>query len=252
MNVDSSSAAPSSGTPHPSHGQFATTQWTVALAAGRAEGEHRREAFGSLFAIYWRPLYAYLRRTGCSPDEAEEVVQGFFAKLLEKGDLARVAPEKGRFRSFLLASLRHFLSNERDRDRAAKRGGGRLLSLDVAAAESRYAAEGEDRTDPAELFEREWALAALERTGQKLRAEAVAAGNERRFDRLQPFLGGTADDRYSDAAADLGLSENAVKASVARLRSRFGELLREEIAPTVERAEEIDEELRDLLAALQR
>src|SRR5687767_4959269 len=111
MNAESSSAAPSSGTLHPSHGQFATTQWTVALAAGRAEGEHRREAFGSLFAIYWRPLYAYLRRTGCGPDEAEEVVQGFFARLLEKGDLARVAPEKRKFRSFLLASLRHFLSN---------------------------------------------------------------------------------------------------------------------------------------------
>lgn len=252
MNAESSSTIPSSGTPHASQGQFATTQWTVALAAGRAEGELRREAFGTLFTIYWRPLYAYLRCTGCSPDEAEETVQAFFARLLEKGDLARVAPEKGRFRSFLLASLRHFLSNERDRDRAAKRGGGKLLSLDVAAAESRYAAETDGLGDPAELFEREWALAALERAGQKLREEAVAAGNERRFDRLQPFLGGAADDRYRDAAADLGLSENAVKASVARLRSRFGELLRAEIAPTVERTEEIDEELRDLLAALQR
>lgn len=252
MSAESSSSIASFGTPNSSGGQFATTQWTVALAAGRAAGEIRREAFGSLFAIYWRPLYGYLRRTGCSPDEAEEVLQAFFARLLEKGDLAQVAPEKGRFRSFLLASLRHFLSNERDRQRAAKRGGGKLLSLDVAAAESRYAEAPAGGGDPVEQFEREWALAALERAGAKLREEAVAAGNERRFDRLQPFLGGAAEDRYQDAAADLGLSENAVKASVARLRSRFGELLRAEIAPTVERTEEIDEELCELLAALQR
>lgn len=252
MDADASSAVSSNAPPRPSHGQFVTTQWTVALAAGRAEGEIRREAFGSLFAIYWQPLYAFLRRTGCSPDEAEETVQGFFARLLEKGDLARVAPEKGRFRSFLLASLKHYLANERDRERAAKRGGGKLLSLDVGAAEHRYAAQPEGGGTPGDLFDREWALAAIDRAGKRLREEAVAAGNERRFDRLEPFLAGAAEDRYQGAATDLGLSENAVKATVARLRRRFGELLRDEIAPTVERTEEIDEELRDLLAALQR
>lgn len=233
-------------------GDFATTRWSVALAAGRGDEADRRRAFGELFQIYWEPLYGYLRRSGSSPDEAEEVVQGFFARLLEKGDLAQAAPEKGKFRSFLLASVRHYLSNERDRARAAKRGGGRLLSLDVATAERRYAAEPADRNTPDELFDRAWALTSIERARARLRAEAVEGGNERRFDRLEPFLAGDADDRYRDAAEELGLTEGAVKATVARLRKRFGDLLRQEIAPTVERVEEIDEELRDLLAALRR
>jgi RNA polymerase sigma-70 factor (ECF subfamily) len=179
------------------------------------------------------------------------VVQGFFARLLEKGDLANVSPERGRFRSFLLAAIKHFLANERDRSRAIRRGGGRMaLSLDVAAAESRYAAEAADSRTPEAVFDRQWALTLLARVQDRLREEFSTAGKQERYQQLHPLLSGESSGSYRDAAAALGLTENAVMVAVHRLRQRFRELLREEIAQTLCSPEQIDDEIQDLFAAL--
>jgi RNA polymerase sigma-70 factor (ECF subfamily) len=232
---------------------FATTQWSIVLAAGRNSTPYAQAALGALCQLYWRPLYSFLRRTGCSPEEAEDVVQGFFARLLERGDLAQVSPERGRFRSFLLAAIKHFLANERDRARAVRRGGGRTtFSLDVAAAESRYAAEASDARTPEAVFDRHWALTLLARAQERLRDEFAAGGKRERFEQLHPLLHGDSGGSYREAAAALGLSENAVMVAVHRLRQRFRELLREEIAQTLAGPEQIDEEIRDLFAALRR
>jgi RNA polymerase sigma-70 factor (ECF subfamily) len=239
---------PSAGFARP---EFATTRWSVVLAAGRDHTPQAQAALESLCQAYWRPLYGYLRRYGCQPQEAEDVVQGFFARLLEKKDLSRVSPERGRFRSFLLASLKHFLANERDRARAARRGGGRsAFSLDVEAAERRYAAEISHLQTPEAAFDRQWALTLLERVQKQLRDEFTAAGKQARFEQLHPLLSGESGGSYREAAAALGMSENAVMVAVHRLRQRFRELLRAEIAQTVEGEEAIDEEIHALFAAL--
>jgi RNA polymerase sigma factor (sigma-70 family) len=231
--------------------QFATTQWNVVLAAGRDGLPDGSAALASLCETYWPPLYAFLRRDGCSPQEAEDIVQGFFCRLLEKGDLAHVAPEGGRFRSFLRTAIKHFLLNERDRERAAKRGDQqKAVSLDVVAAEERYAAQSAAQAAPDAVFDRQWGLLLLERVRQRLAEEFAAAGKKERFDLLQPLLSTEPAGSYRQVAAALGASENAAKVAVHRLRQRFGELLREEIAQTVETPEEIDDEIRDLFDAL--
>jgi RNA polymerase sigma-70 factor (ECF subfamily) len=232
---------------------FATTHWSMVLAAKEVAAPQAQAALSALCNLYWLPLYGYLRRSGCAPEEAEDVVQGFFARLLEKGDLAQVSPERGRFRSFLLAAVKHFLANERDRARALRRGGGRTaFSLDVAAAESRYAAEASDSQTPDAVFDRQWALTLLARVQERLREEFAAAGKAGRYEHLHPLIGGEAAGSYREAAAALGLTENAVMVAVHRLRQRFRELLREEIAQTLSTPEQIDEEIRDLFAALRR
>ena len=223
------------------------------LAAARERPAEARAALSSLCETYWPPLYAFLRRSGCSPQEAEDLVQGFFARLLEKGDLGQATPQRGRFRSFLLASLKHFLANQRDRDRAVKRGGRlRVIPLEAATAESRLGADVSHAATPDAAFDRQWAVTLLDRVRCQLREEHQACGKQHRFERLEPLLGGEAAGSYQDAARDLELSEGAVKVAVHRLRQRFGELLRAEIAQTVGGEAEIDDEIRDLFEALRR
>ena len=223
---------------------FVPTRWTVVLAAGHAESPHARRALEELCQAYWYPLYAYVRRRGYGAHEAEDLTQDFFARLLAKNYLADVEREKGKFRSFLLASLKHFLANEWDRAHAQKRGGVQtILSLD---AETRYRAEPADELTADKLLDRQWALALLDQVLTRLEVETDA----KQFATLKRFL--TADkDKipYSEAAGKLGTSEGAVKVAVHRLRKRYRLLLREEIAHTVASPAEIDEEIRHLFAA---
>jgi RNA polymerase sigma-70 factor (ECF subfamily) len=232
--------------------RFATTHWSLVLAARDRAEPGAADALGSLCALYWYPLYAYVRRGGYGADEAHDLTQEFFARLLEKDFLAGVDRGKGKFRSFLLAACKHFLANERDRDRARKRGGGRpILSLDAAGADSRYRAEPADELTPEKLFERRWALALLEGILHRLRLEHAVRGKGEVFDRLRGFLVGERQPGgYTGAAADLGLTEGAIKVAVHRLRQRYRELLREEIGRTVHDPGSIDEEVRALFAAL--
>jgi RNA polymerase sigma-70 factor (ECF subfamily) len=233
----------------PSH--FATTHWSLVLAARDRAEPGAAAALASLCALYWYPLYAYVRRRGHGADEAHDLTQEFFARLLGKDFLAGVDRGKGKFRSFLLAACNHFLANERDRARARKRGGGRLvLSLDAADAEGRYRAEPAGGLTPEKLFERRWALALLQQVMTRLRDEFEAKGKGQLFDRLRGFLVGEKGTGYRQAADELRLSEGAVKVAVHRLRQRYRELLHEEIGRTVGAPEEIAEEVRDLFAAL--
>lgn len=235
-------------------GRFATTRWSVVLGAGgRISRVDARAALEELCQTYWPPLYAYLRRHGCSPAEAEDTVQGFFALLLERDDLAGVHPDRGRFRSFLLASLKHFLSNQRDRERAVKRGGGRRpIPLDVSSVERCYTHEPTETRTPEAVFDRSWALTLLQRVQTQLRDAYRDAGKAQRFDVLSPYLTGEPTSAYRDAAQRLEVSEGAVKVAVHRLRQDFREMLRSEIAQTVASAEEIEDEIRDLFEVLRR
>jgi RNA polymerase sigma factor (sigma-70 family) len=236
----------------PSAGRFATTHWSVVLAAGRPKSASYRQALETLCRTYWFPLYAYLRRHGCNSHQAQDYTQAFFTALLAKGGLDLADPKRGKFRSFLLASLKHFLSNERARAAAKKRGGGRkALSLDFVNAESKYVLEPRDELSPEKLFERSWALTVLERTMAHLQAEAASTGKQKLFKCLKFYL--TADEdsaSYSDVADDLNMTEGAVRTAVHRLRKRYRELLRDEIAQTVTSDDQIDEEIRDLFTAL--
>jgi RNA polymerase sigma-70 factor (ECF subfamily) len=231
--------------------QFATTHWSLVLAARDRAEPGADNALAALCSLYWYPLYAYVRRRGHGADDAHDLTQEFFARLLAKDFLAGVDRGKGTFRSFLLAACTHFLANERDSARAKKRGGGRpVLSLDAADAESRYRAEAAGGLTPEQLFERRWALALLGEVMVRLRADYEAKGKGRLFDRLRGFLVGEKGAGYRGAADELGLSEGAVKVAVHRLRGRYRELLREEIGRTVATPEEIEEEIRGLFAAL--
>ena len=236
----------------PGAGRFATTHWSVVLSAGKPKSASYEKALETLCQTYWFPLYAYLRRHGCNSHEAQDYTQAFFTALLDNGGLGLADPKRGKFRSFLLASLKHFLSNERARARAKKRGGGRkILSLDFENAESQYALEPRDELSPEKLFERSWALTVLDRTMAHLQAEAVTANKQKTFERLKSYL--TADKgsaTYRDAAIELDMTEGAVRIAVHRLRKRYRELLRDEIAQTVTSDDQIDEEIRDLFTAL--
>ncbi len=233
-------------------GRLATTQWSQVLAARDGTDTDAQVALESLCQTYWQPLYAYIRHQGYGPEEARDLTQGFFAELLEKDLLADVDPERGRFRSYLLASLRHFLSHARDRDRALKRGGGaRTISLDVEAGEAGYEARPVDATTPEEVFERRWATTVLERAMDRLRQEAHGSRGESHFDRLKVYL--TSEDAqlpYREVARDLGMTEGAVAAAVGRLRRRFGRYLRAEVAEIVADPASVDDELRHLLAVV--
>jgi RNA polymerase sigma factor (sigma-70 family) len=237
---------------HRNDGRFATTHWSVVMAAGRPKSASYQQALETLCQTYWFPLYAYLRRHGYKSHEAQDYTQAFFTALLDKGGLGLADPKRGKFRSFLLASLKHFLSNERARARAKKRGGGRkILSLDFKNAENQYALEPRDELSPEKLFERSWALTVLDRTMAHLQAEAVTANKQKTFERLKSYL--TADKGsapYRDAAIELDMTEGAVRIAVHRLRKRYRELLRDEIAQTVTSDDQIDEEIRDLFTAL--
>jgi RNA polymerase sigma-70 factor (ECF subfamily) len=231
-------------------GGFETTQWSIVLAAGRGASGDAREALAALCERYWYPVYAFVRGRGHGADEAEDLTQAFFAKLLEKRYVRDADPERGRFRSFLLAAVTHFLSNERDRETALKRGGGRaVVSLDAENAEGRYRLEPSHDMTPERVFRRRWALTLLERAVVRLREEAERAGQAERFERLKACLTGDAVP-HAEVAAALGMSEGAVKVAVHRLRRRYRELLRAEIADTVANPAAVDDELRELFAAL--
>lgn len=230
--------------------RFPPTLWSVVLLAGQTSSEQSHEALATLCRAYWFPLYAYLRRQGKSPPDAEDLTQGFMLHLLEKDTLSRVQREKGKFRSFLLASLQYFLANERDKQQAQKRGGdAKFIELDHHHAEDRYLAELTDNADPAKVFERRWAMTLLERVLSRLETEFMEPGRRERFQELQVFLlGEPRSVSYVEVGKRLGIREGAVKVAVLRLRQRFGELLRAEIATTVATPEEVEEELRHLFA----
>jgi RNA polymerase sigma-70 factor (ECF subfamily) len=241
--------------PQPSHqpaaGNFATTRWTLVRAAQDGAAPEARAALADLCAAYWYPLYAFIRRQGHDAEQSRDLTQELFARLLEKNGLAGVDRSKGRFRSFLLAACQHFLSNARDRARAQKRGGGRqLLPIDLAAGEQRYGCDpGHDET-PERLFDRRWAMALLEQVLARLRQEHEDAGKGRLFAALKDHLTGEGGPSHAELAAELGLSAGAVKVAVHRLRRRYRELLRDEIAHTVTGPAEVEDEVRDLFAAL--
>jgi DNA-directed RNA polymerase specialized sigma24 family protein len=231
---------------------FPSTAWTVVSRARSGAETEAREALAFLCAAYWLPLYSFARRLGNASDDALDLTQGYFALLIEKDYLADVRLREGRFRAFLLTSFRHFVSKERDRARALKRGGGRQpLSIDRAEAEERYSDESLESLDPEALFERRWALTILERAMARLRQEFAGAGRKAELEQLEDYLTGSEPrTRYQDAAARLGTTEGAVKKMVHRLRRRYGQLLREEIGATVADPAAIDSELRHLLSAV--
>jgi RNA polymerase sigma factor (sigma-70 family) len=247
---DTNSSKPA--TPH-SNARFATTHWTVVLAAGSPDSSRYREALETLCQTYWFPLYAYLRRTGSSTHEAEDYTQGFFARLLERQDISLADPARGKFRSYLLTALKHFIVDQKNRGQAQKRGGGkRLLSLDISRAESRYALEPTDLLSPERLFERSWALTILDRALTRLKAESDRAHKQRLFEQLKVYLSGEADTvPYHSMAERLEMTDTAVRVAVHRLRNRYRELLREEIAHTVASEDQVDEELHALFSALE-
>ncbi len=231
---------------------FAPTHWSVVLAAGRGDSSTSQAALEKLCRIYWPPLYAYVRRRKFSLEDAQDLTQEFFARFLAGNYLETVRRSRGKFRSYLLAALQHFLANEWDKARTAKRGGGQIaLPLHDLGAENRYRLMADlDRT-PEEIFDQSWALALLEQARGRLRDEYAAAGKERRFEQLVGFLPGAAMPlSYPEAARQLGLAEEAVRSEVCRLRKRYRELVRLEIAQTVTTPAEIEEKVRYLIAVL--
>lgn len=231
---------------------FTTTHWSVVLAAGQRASPDSRRALATLCERYWFPLYAYVRRSGFSSHDAEEMTQEFLAQLIEKDHLRDVDRQRGKFRSFLLAALKHFLSKQRERARATKRGGGRsAISLDFRDAESRYKLEPVDDLTPERLCERRWALTLLDQVVQRLQQEFSDAGKPAVFERLKGTLtDGRDSPSYRQIAEDLAMTEGAVKVAVHRLRRRYRDLLKEEIAQTVKDSAEVDEELKDLFTAV--
>ncbi len=232
---------------------FATTHWSVVLAAAHQETPEAAAALEKLCRTYWYPLYAYVRRSGHSPEDAQDLTQAFFACLLARGSFAQVGPQKGKFRSFLLTALRHFLSDQWSQARAVKRGGGaEVLSLDALEAEGRYRLEPVERLDAEKIYEHRWAITLLEQALNRLRDEATAAGKARLFEALESLVAGESDISCSDIALKLGLTESAVKSTLHRLRERYRALVREEIAHTVAEPAEIEDEVRYLITVVSR
>jgi RNA polymerase sigma-70 factor (ECF subfamily) len=240
-------ASPETPSPSP---EFLTTRWSVVRAAG---GSHpsASDALATLCKTYWFPLYAFVRRKGYSLHDAQDLTQSFFSHLLEKQRLAALSPDRGRFRSFLLVSLKNFLANEWHRSNASKRGGQTtFVFIDDEEANRRYGDEPAETISAEQIFDRRWALTLLERVLDSLRQEMVLAGKSAHFEALKFTLTGETGAPYGEIASQLGTSEGALKVFVHRLRERYRSLLREEIAQTVETDAEIDDELRHLIAAL--
>lgn len=230
---------------------FATTQWSAVLAAGETSSPASHRALEILCATYWYPLYAYVRRQGRSVEDAQDLTQAFFARLLERRDFRLADRTRGRFRTFLLTSLKHFLINEWNKACAAKRGGGQgLQPLDWDNAESRYLAEPSQELTPDRLFDKRWAVTIVERAQQRLREEFAAANKLPLFEQLQGHVWGDAAIGYAESAARLSATEGALRIAAHRMRERFRGLLREEVAQTAASAGEIDDELRYLVSVL--
>ncbi len=230
---------------------FATTHWTVVLTAGQRHTPQSDAALEQLCRTYWFPLYAYVRRRGHSKADAEDSVQAFFARFLEKNYLAGLGAERGRFRAFLLASLKNFLINEWKKSQRLKRGGGEpTLSLDWETADTKFQVAATNEPSPDKAFDREWALALLAKVIERLQAECVADGKAKLFEQLKMFLtAGKAESAQAEVAKSLGLEEGAVRVAIHRLRKRYRELLRDEIAHTLSDAAMVDEEMRALFGA---
>lgn len=231
---------------------FETTRWSMVIAAGQSDLPESRAALEALCEVYWYPLYVYVRRRGHHEDDARDLTQGFFAKLLEKNWVADADPARGKFRTFMLTALKHYMADEWDRQRAQKRGGGNLpLSLDFDTAEDGYKLELPDDRTPEDVYDACWAETVVQRARERLRREKLEPGKEERFERLEGFVTGEGlDVPYKEVAKELGLSESAVKVAVYRLRQRFGEIVREEIAETVRNPNDVESEMRHLLGLL--
>lgn len=245
--------ATSSSTPQPApRANFATTRWSLVLAAGQHDQPTSRQALAELCEAYWYPVYAYVRRRSADVHQAQDLTQEFFQRLLEQQAIAGADRSRGRFRAYLLTACKRFLINEWHADRAVKRGGGtKPISLDFEVGESRYAGEAIDSRTPELLFEQQWAITLLARVIEKLENKYSQKGKLDQFQHLKAFLSGSnAPGAYADAAATLGVSEGAVKVAAHRLRSQYRELVRAEIAQTVASDEDVDEEIRRLFDVL--
>ncbi|MEO6708299.1 MAG: ECF-type sigma factor [Planctomycetota bacterium] len=230
--------------------RFQTTRWSLVLRAGGQDAPAARMALESLCKQVWYPLYGYVRRRGYGPEDAQDLVQGFFARLFESGDLAHVSPARGRLRSFLLAALKHHVANHRRGTQTLKRGGGlHVVSIDLEDAEGRFSAEPADLDTPDRAFDRRWAQGLLERVLATLGDEFRAAGRRELFVLLEPSLCGEAP-AHVDVAERLGMTHGAVKVAAHRMRRRYGELLRREIAQTLDRLEDVEDEIQNLFEAL--
>ena len=232
--------------------QFATTHWSLVLAAGRREDSVSQQALAELCQAYWYPIYAYVRRRVSDVHEAQDLTQDFFARLLEKQSIAAADPSRGRFRAFLLTACKRFLVNEWHKARAAKRGGGHVpLSLDFESGESKYVVEAVDTLTAERLYERQWAIALLARVMERLREEFAQKGKLLHFEQLKQFISGSKrTESYVAAAGALAITEGAVKVAAHRLRARYRDLLRSEIAQTVQEPHEVDDEIRSLFDVL--
>lgn len=231
---------------------FATTRWSVVLAAGHGDTSHASDALAHLCQTYWYPLYAYARRRGHSPHDAQDLTQEFFARLLQGNWVAQADRQRGRFRTFLLTAMQHFLANEWNRAHARKRGGNApILSLNDDSAEQRYQLEPVDRSTPETLFERGWALSLLTGVLQRLEEEYSRDGKKAWMDAMRPAL--TADREsicYAEIAAKMGMTETAARVAVHRLRQRYRRLIKAEVASTVALPDEVEAELRHLFQVL--
>jgi RNA polymerase sigma-70 factor (ECF subfamily) len=232
--------------------QFTTTHWSVVLKAGDGQSNEAQAALAQLCANYWYPLYAYVRRRGYGPEDAQDLTQSFFLRLLEKNYVQLADRRRGKFRNFLLIGLNRFLLDEWDRGRRIKRGGDQVpISLDGLKAEERYKLEPIDPLDATRLYDRRWATTLLQSVLQRLAAEQAGCDRANQFEVLRRFLvADTAPEAYADAAQRLGLSIPASRMAVSRLRERYREMLREEILRTVATPEDAEEEYRSLMAAL--
>lgn len=230
---------------------FATTRWSMVVAAGGESSEQSKTALADLCKAYWYPLYVFARRRGNAAGEAQDLVQGFFAYLLEKGTLAAADEERGRFRTFLLTVFQRFCSHERERANAKKRGGGKsIVGFEAGTAEERYQREPFHELTPERIYDRRYALTLLETVFARLESDYRDKGRDDLFERLKGTLTGAATETYAQIADDLGLTESAVKIAAHRLRQQYKEVLRSEIAQTVNSSEEIDDELRRLMESL--
>jgi len=242
--------AESSHTQPPDGARFEATRWSIVVAAGAADSQRAHRALEHLCTAYWYPLYAFVRRQGHSPHDAQDLTQEFFARLLARNFVGDADPAKGRFRSFLLGALKHFLSDEWDRARAQKRGGGQQpISLDAESAETRYRLEPADESSAEKIYERRWALALLDQVLKRLRDEFTRDGKEHVFNELKSALTG-GKVPYAEIAARLDVKEGAVRTAIHRLRTRYRDIIRAEIAETVASPAEVDAEMQHLFAAL--
>jgi RNA polymerase sigma-70 factor (ECF subfamily) len=233
-------------------GRFETTQWSLVLAAGQGGSPTAEQALARLCALYWYPVFAFVRRKGRSPEDAQDLTQGFFARLIEKGDLGDADRTRGRFRTFLLTACQHYLANEQDRAHTQKRGGGQTpVPIDVAIAERRYERALSHGETPERLYDRQWALTLLDSVFLALREEYASNGKTEMFDRLKDFV--TADEdagTHADAARDLGTTAGAIKVAVHRLRRRFRDELLNKVADTLGPDQDVEAEIRHLLETL--